>query len=437
MKSNNKLTTLITSCVSSLRIQKYFLGGAAAVVSGIFIGIGFIRYKPGFPLDDSWIHQTYAKNLVLYGRWEYIPGEISAGSTSPIWTLILSIGNLLGFKTPFFWTTFISVIFFVCLVLTAFEIVKNKKPELLGYSFLAGSAILLEWHLLWSVASGMETVLFSLLIVLVFLLLNIQKPKWILLGLLTGLLVWVRPDGITVLGPILLIFLYKGITKKIKFINLITFFIPLILLIGTYGWFNFGISGKLFPNTFYAKQIEYAILLSQPLLIRIYNVFSVLISGAGVLLVPGFIWAGKNAIVKRDFWKIGVILWIIGYGLLYVFRLPVVYQHGRYLFPLIPMFVVVGICGTSELIEWLKSRKNTREHFKTIFFGSVLVCSLIFVSSGEKAYIKDLQTIDQLMVQPALWIKNNTNQTSVIAAHDIGALGYYSDRKIIDLAGLI
>jgi hypothetical protein len=27
----------------------------------------------GFPLDDSWIHQSYARNLALPGEWSFLP----------------------------------------------------------------------------------------------------------------------------------------------------------------------------------------------------------------------------------------------------------------------------------------------------------------------------------------------------------------------------
>ena len=40
------------------------------------------------------------------------------------------------------------------------------------------------------------------------------------------------------------------------------------------------------------------------------------------------------------------------------------------------------------------------------------------------------------MVDLALWLRNNTPESSLIALHDIGIVGYYSDRKIIDLVGL-
>jgi len=44
----------------------------------------------GFPLDDSWIHQSVARNYATFGSLGYLPHERSSGSTSLLWTLILS-----------------------------------------------------------------------------------------------------------------------------------------------------------------------------------------------------------------------------------------------------------------------------------------------------------------------------------------------------------
>ncbi|MEZ6074072.1 MAG: hypothetical protein R3C10_28290, partial [Pirellulales bacterium] len=43
----------------------------------------------GFPLDDSWIHQTYARNLADFGEWSFVPGTPSAGSTAPLYSTLL------------------------------------------------------------------------------------------------------------------------------------------------------------------------------------------------------------------------------------------------------------------------------------------------------------------------------------------------------------
>jgi len=41
------------------------------------------------------------------------------------------------------------------------------------------------------------------------------------------------------------------------------------------------------------------------------------------------------------------------------------------------------------------------------------------------------------MVAAAQWVSKNTETNAIIAAHDIGALGYYGERQLVDLAGLI
>ncbi len=63
-------------------------------------------FRPGFPLDDAWIHQTYARNLALLAEWAFIPGQLSAGSTSPLWTILLAPGTWIGLALtigPGFW----------------------------------------------------------------------------------------------------------------------------------------------------------------------------------------------------------------------------------------------------------------------------------------------------------------------------------------------
>ena len=46
----------------------------------------------GFPLDDSWIHLHFARNLAEGAGFAYNPGVPVAGSTAPLWTLLLAAG---------------------------------------------------------------------------------------------------------------------------------------------------------------------------------------------------------------------------------------------------------------------------------------------------------------------------------------------------------
>ncbi len=433
MNSNRKR---FLQMISDIRNQRWLLAALTLVITAAFIAIGNFHDKPGFPLDDAWIHQTYARNLAQNGQWEYIPGEESAGSTSPLWTILLSIGFLVGLKTPFLWTSLLSTGMLIGIALVCNEILQHyfEDKPIIG---MAGSLILvLDWHLLWSAGSGMETLFYCLACLYIFWLL-ISGKYWGWLGALCGLIVWIRPDGIIMLGPVFVLIIVGISTRKLKTRDLLLFAIPLIGLIGLYAYFNYSIAGAVLPNTFYAKQVEYAQVLSLPLITRLGNIFLVPISGAGLFLIPGFIYSLINAIRKPNWGLLTLVLWFFGYGAIYALRLPMTYQHGRYLIPLIPVFYVIGFLGTVNLFSRDVVNKTRKTNY-SIFAGLIMaLISLIFAVSGVIALIDDIRTIDTLMVQPAEWIKENSDQGDVIAVHDIGAMGYFGERRIIDLAGLI
>jgi hypothetical protein len=56
---------------------------------------------------------------------------------------------------------------------------------------------------------------------------------------------------------------------------------------------------------------------------------------------------------------------------------------------------------------------------------------------GGRAFAEDVCTIQCEMVDVAMWLRDHTQATALVAAHDIGAIGYWSDRALIDLAGLV
>ena len=62
---------------------------------------------------------------------------------------------------------------------------------------------------------------------------------------------------------------------------------------------------------------------------------------------------------------------------------------------------------------------------------------LIFLFLGLQAYVQDVRLINNEMVKVAKWINVNTDEDALIATHDIGAIGYFAERPLLDLAGLI
>src|SRR6266540_1324714 len=86
------------------RVDSWIVIALTALIAVLFYLISSeVIFRIGFPLDDAWIHLTYARNLAEHGEWAFRLGESSAGSTAPLWTLLLAIGFLIGLA-PYVWT---------------------------------------------------------------------------------------------------------------------------------------------------------------------------------------------------------------------------------------------------------------------------------------------------------------------------------------------
>ncbi len=430
------MNSLFTSSKGKSRsIRLVWLAAACLLFVAGYQMISARTLHAGFPLDDAWIHQTYARNLAELGQWAYFPGQLSAGSTSPLWSLLLAAGYLLRFS-PLLWAFLLGGLCLFAISVTgqwAAGFVSQKLDSRIPWIglFLAG-----EWHLVWAAASGMETALFGLLILLVIALLLSGQPRWWLVGLLAGIAVWVRPDGLTLLGPALFVAVLtaKNRQQVLKACGQVlgafcVFFLPYLL-------FNRLLAGSWWPNTFYAKQAEYAVLTQVNLLRRLVNLFTLPLIGAGVLLLPGMILLVWRAWRERKWAVLAAFLWWAGYTVLYAWRLPVTYQHGRYLMPSMPVYFVLGLAGTVEFLR-LNSPAAWQRVASRALAVSIAALSLGFYVAGANSYAQDVAIIETEMVATSRWVAENTPPDSLIAAHDIGALGYFAQRRLLDLAGLI
>jgi hypothetical protein len=122
--------------------------------------------------------------------------------------------------------------------------------------------------------------------------------------------------------------------------------------------------------------------------------------------------------------------------LLYAWRLPVTYQHGRYVMPAMPVLFLLGWSGMAEWLQVGSGNLWQRVASKTWLLSSAIVL-LLFWGLGAQTYARDVAIIESEMVNTAQWVARNTPVQSLVAAHDIGALGYFAQRPLLDLAGLI
>jgi hypothetical protein len=104
--------------------------------------------------------------------------------------------------------------------------------------------------------------------------------------------------------------------------------------------------------------------------------------------------------------------------------------------PIIPAYCLFGFAGLVQLIEFMSPQNWRRILRRSWIFISIIVL-IAFWFLGGNAFTQDVAVIESEMVETAKWVAENTEQDALIAAHDIGALGYFSNRDLLDLAGLI
>ena len=417
-----------------------YLGLISAISVSIYLLFANQIAGIGFPLDDAWIHQTYAKNLASGYGWSFVSGEPSAGLTAPLWGLLLAVGHYIRIG-PYLLTFLLGWITLWALAVTGSYGFLILVPGREKWAFFAGALLALEWHLVWAAVSGMETLQYALLviIVLVLLLKNDKENKndqSLLIGILIGVSIWVRPEGLTWLGPLLFVnllntYAWKKTIKRLSFslLGFSSVFIP-------YLWFNQWLAGDWWPNTFFAKQAEYAVLKQLPLWTRLFQQFSLPMVGVGILLLPGFIYLLFQIIKKKKWSVLAMFLWFIGHLSIYAIRLPVTYQHGRYAIPSMSVYYLLAFSGFALIFDAKAKTMVTRIINKSWFLSIVLITNA-FLFIGGNSYAQDVQVINSQMVHVANWVSENIPEDNRVAAHDIGALGYFANRPILDLAGLI
>jgi hypothetical protein len=419
------------------RIQNrdlWILAGITLVSIGGYLAFSRIYHSNGFPLDDAWIHQTFARNLATRGEWSFIPGTLSGGSTSPLWSALLAIGFWLRLA-PYAWSYLLGAAVLWGLAVLAENTVREVIPSYSPNFPWIGTALALEWHLVWAAGSGMETLAYCLLVTAVLVMIVLGSKKYLAMGVIIGLAVWIRPDGIILIVAAFLAVLLNGKAWLEKLKNIARLALSTGSLSAVYLFFNLAISGSPLPNTFYAKQAEYAVYLRLPFLQRLWGEALQPLVGIGAILIPGLIMMLIQAIRNRIWGTLIAMVWLVGFLCLYAWRLPVTYQHGRYVIPAIPIFLLLGLAGLVKFkLEYASRWRWVAPFFWKMTAALVLV---IFWGRGAIAYAQDVALIETEMVDTARWVAVNIPAEKLIAVHDVGAMGYFGKHAMIDLAGLV
>lgn len=176
-------------------------------LAGFCVLAGVLPRHFGFPLDDSWIHQTVARNLVETHVFGYLPGVHSSGSSSLLWTMVLLVPYVFSrVMDPVVYSTVLNA---MLLGLTGAGLMYLAERDGLPQfdAWVLGLAPMLNANFAWLGLLGMEHVLFVALSVgTVCLWFADRNRGWVLplTVVLMGLLTMTRPEGLFLLGVLVL-----------------------------------------------------------------------------------------------------------------------------------------------------------------------------------------------------------------------------------------
>ncbi len=410
----------------------------------------------GFPLDDAWIHLQFARNIGHGLGFSYNPGIPVAGSTAPLWTLVLAVPAALGLG-PILSTKIIGLALTIATALLCGEIVRWLLGSR-GFGLYTAVLVALSPRMAWGSLSGMEVGLYAALSVGTLLAylraLESGRPWW---GLLAGLAGTARPETFVVFPILALDWTIRTLRGRLPGPRLWTFLAPLGLFAipsAAFVGLNYATSGHPLPLTFYAKTygmgtvpslmegrwhdalrdarwfpIEYV----YQLLTLCEKEFPDIGLGAlvGACALLGLI--GSTATRRQG-----------GYLVLAVFvaspllkglvapEPPLTVHDGRYLFHLLALFVVVAVVGVFELKRLVRPGWVI-----TIFLVSTLGRQGLGLYDNATDYALKVRNINLLQVATARWLQKTTTPEARIATNDIGAIAYFSGRFIIDTEGLV
>jgi hypothetical protein len=453
----------------------------------------------GYTTDDTYIHLRYAHNLVERGEFSFNPGASSYGATSPLWIFGLAVLLKAGLS-PFLaaWllgaASGLAVVLLVDQILTRLTFPPRWRVSLLML------VVFDPWFLRWTF-SGMETPLatFFLLLLLVPLVMDNGYrpghssaplwPRYLAWGVAAGLAGLVRPEFL-VLAPLalpwLLMFEYHRAGnsggaegrfwarpyRPLAMAGLGWAVVSLPWLI--YAWLSFG---RFMPGTASAKTgsfdlnpLSVASSLGQS--IKTLAVVQGLLWIVVVLLVglvlfvnrdggprPRTRWQDWRADKEEDEedpkpvrhgagpWSIwGPVTLVLiaatwSVVLLGGYAVKQVWIISRYVSPLGPVLLL----AMGVVAEWLLGGEQMPLRVRR--WGGWIIGVGLVLTLGGNAWVMGTQVLPHARDFPegvrecylglGDWIRENTPEGSVVAALDIGAVGYASDRPVLDLMGLV
>jgi hypothetical protein len=406
---------------------------------GLSAWVGWINFHDTY--DDAFIIFRYAYNFATGEGFVYNTDARFFGLTAPLYGLLLGV---LGLPWPSQIPTIAGLVSVLSLTATGvglatWGILKEKWAA----GFLAGAFFVVN-HLLLHTFGG-EMLFLLALVVWAFVAYEADKTNWAVV--LLAISVLTRPDAIIVAGVIGLGIWIKQ--KKIPLREMMlgaAILLPFVVL----AWIFYG---SPLPATLDARLAQGDSGL-WPFFVRgMYEWIKGLTVGksiyAGLQPFPDtfrylpIIALGIPGLFFHRFW-LPLVAWVALYvGGYHLLEVP--FYHW-YVLPVALVWSILlasGILSLGELGKWLYLRFGDEKKGEMLRYAIIFGVTAILLPSVY-AQISHMQTLtaqqpdaaEQIYEQAGRWLAKNTDTNATIGYLEIGYIGYYAQRTLIDPLGL-
>lgn len=399
----------------------------------------------GFPLDDSWIHLQFARNLASGRGFSYSDERWVSGSTAPLWTLLESILFRVA-PNPILVGKVLGIVVSIGAVMAAARLARAVS----GHPF-AGLAAACVVALLpaaaWGAVSGMELPLSTLLVLLgaSLVLEAIQTRREPNRGMaVLAFACLARPENLVVFGLTAAWAASRAEQPRLMARRGVIAAALLALVMAPWVVFSYSTVGRPLPTTFYAK--------SGPGLVRALERGDVVMARTAVVThggggVSGFARTVVDQQSVVSLLAAGGLAWALwrrrpGAGWLALILVATPFAMGliapqrvkpdnfRYVSQLLAVVGVLAAAGLSAVHRSLP---------RLAVAMLIVACALLTALSFRKAadYALSVRNIEELHVTMGRWVAAHVPEGALVAGNDVGALAYFGNHRILDLEGLV
>lgn len=438
------------------------------------------RLVPGpRTIDDSYITYRYARNILAGNGFVYNPGEHVLGTTTPLYTILLAaLGTVTGgTQAPFAQISLVTNSLadaLTCILL--WRLGRRLGSEVAGIGAALGWAIA-PYSVTFAIG-GLETSLYVLLLIATTS--AYLEKRFSLAAVTASLAILTRPDAVLLVGPLILgrlIQFWRSVKLRFQRVSIgdeniqktrveitrffnreVAPFSSPLLAWYSFAWMYFG---SPIPHSVAAKGLAYHLEPAEGFIRLIQHYATPFMGhltfgnwwiGAGLILYPFLYTLGSLKALRNQSHAWPVLLYPWLYFAAFAIVNPLIFRW--YLTPPLPFYFLIIFVGTDRLITDVLKRfvdtkpiSNRLGNSAKAFLLLVVILIPVVLLSKDWTWQPDhglrrpaptmaWYQLELLYKEAAKKVQPYLKANTVLAAGDVGVLGFETNAHILDTVGL-